>query len=330
MIIVLTPVKNEEWILAQFLAATSLFADCIIIADQNSTDNSREICSKFPKVKLISNINKEYNESERQILLIESARVFFPNEEKIFFALDADEILSADSLNAKGWETIANAPKGTVFRFEKPTIFFDTSKTIRYSDGWPLAFKDDGTQHEPKMIHSTRVPTPKHAEQILIKDIKFLHLCFVRENIQFSKNRFYCAIENVNKIRSLRNRQRMYNKYTSVDYANEGMLESTQQSWFEYYDKNGIELKNFKESQFYWMDFEVLRMFQKYGTNRFFNDSIWHFDWEACRIEALARKIDGIPLQPIICPSIGRIKLTDILFRLLNKIIEMKNKFATK
>ena len=41
-LIVITPVKNESWILEKFLTFTSLWADYIIIADQNSTDNSIE------------------------------------------------------------------------------------------------------------------------------------------------------------------------------------------------------------------------------------------------------------------------------------------------
>ena len=327
MRIVLTPVRNEEWILEKFLIATSLFADFIIIADQNSNDKSREICSRFPKVKLINNVNREFNEAERQILLIETARLLFPNEEKIFFALDADEIISSDSLNAKGWEIIAAAPKGTVFRFEKPTLFFDISKTIRYYDGWPLAFKDDGTDHKALKIHSTRIPTPNNAKQIFISDIKFLHLCFVRKNIQFAKNRFYCVIENINSIRNLRNRQRMYNKYSPTDYSDDGKLEPTQEIWFEYYDNIGIDLRTFEQAEYYWMDFEVLRIFKRYGTHRFFNDSIWHFNWESCRIEAEARNIGEISQEPIIGPSILRIRITDIFFRTLNKIAAIKKKF---
>ena len=54
-IICLTPVRNEAWILKAFLSATSLWADIIIIADQMSTDGSREIARQFPKVKLLEN-----------------------------------------------------------------------------------------------------------------------------------------------------------------------------------------------------------------------------------------------------------------------------------
>ena len=58
-IIVITPVRNEAWVLRAFLEATSLWADYIIIADQMSTDGSREIAKKYPKVVLIDNDNKE-------------------------------------------------------------------------------------------------------------------------------------------------------------------------------------------------------------------------------------------------------------------------------
>jgi glycosyltransferase involved in cell wall biosynthesis len=61
-IVVLTPIKNEEWILERFLSVTSQFADLIIIADQNSTDSSRNICQKYPKVKLIENKSDQYDE----------------------------------------------------------------------------------------------------------------------------------------------------------------------------------------------------------------------------------------------------------------------------
>ena len=43
LLVVLTPVRNEAWVLHAFLKATSLWADHIIIADQMSTDGSRDI-----------------------------------------------------------------------------------------------------------------------------------------------------------------------------------------------------------------------------------------------------------------------------------------------
>ena len=57
-IVVLTPVKNEEWILDNYIQVTSNFADLIIIADQFSSDKSREIASNYDKVLLIKNPKK--------------------------------------------------------------------------------------------------------------------------------------------------------------------------------------------------------------------------------------------------------------------------------
>ena len=62
LIVVLTQVRNDAWVLRAFLEATSLWADYIIIADRMSTDGSREIAQDYPKVILIDNHRIEINE----------------------------------------------------------------------------------------------------------------------------------------------------------------------------------------------------------------------------------------------------------------------------
>lgn len=54
-LVVLTPVRNEAWILPRFLTVTAKLADAIIVLDQNSTDGSVEICQAHPKVHLLRN-----------------------------------------------------------------------------------------------------------------------------------------------------------------------------------------------------------------------------------------------------------------------------------
>src|SRR3954470_6821294 len=91
-IIMLVPVRNEAWILKQFLECASLWADHIIVADQSSEDNSRELAAAFPKVTVIDNPYLEYSEVDRQRLLIAESRRFpLP---RILMAIDADEFLS--------------------------------------------------------------------------------------------------------------------------------------------------------------------------------------------------------------------------------------------
>ena len=73
-VIVLTPVRNEAWILHPFLQVTSLYADHIIVLDQFSDDGSQEICKQYPKVTLLHADSEEYDEAKRQITLIDKAR----------------------------------------------------------------------------------------------------------------------------------------------------------------------------------------------------------------------------------------------------------------
>ena len=52
-IIALVPVRNEAWVLEHSLACWSGFCDVVIVNDQMSTDSTREICRRFPKVVLL-------------------------------------------------------------------------------------------------------------------------------------------------------------------------------------------------------------------------------------------------------------------------------------
>lgn len=325
-IIVLTPIKNEEWILDTFIKSCLFFADHILIADQNSTDKSVEIASKYDKVIVIKNESEDFNEDGRQKLLINKARELF-GLHNFLLALDADEVITSNSLYSSDWDKIKKAALGTVFLFDKPTPLFNLDLALRYCEGFPLGFVDDGSEHSPTQIHSTRIPTPANGSKIFIESISFLHLCFVRENIQFSKNRYYCALEKIKKQRNLRVRRLMYNFFTPNDYIQTGATGVLDNNWYKLYDDKGINLREFKDDDYYYMDFEVLKMFNKYGTKIFFNEPIWHFDWESCRLEGLKRGIEGIPLKPIKSPFKIYTFLIDTFFFFLNFITNTKRKF---
>jgi glycosyltransferase involved in cell wall biosynthesis len=305
-IVVITPVKNEEWILDRFLAVTSQFADHIIIADQNSTDESLAICKNYPKVILIENKSDQFNEGERQILLIQKARELVP-EPKIILALDADEMLAANATKTLGWKLMLKAKPGTVLCFEKLNLYLDTYACIRY-DTSPIGYVDDGAEHKPRPIHSIRIPAPDYATRLCINDVKILHYGLIRPTAKVSKTRMYSVVENVLGTSNVLSRRL---SYASKNSNEELKLELANIEWFTAWEEIGIDMHTIPNQKYYWYDFEVLKYFHKYGWRHFWLEDIWGFNWEACRLYAKSIGMSNIPEHPI--PEQPRI--IDILAR---------------
>ncbi|QLE56089.1 glycosyltransferase family 2 protein [Nostoc sp. TCL26-01] len=312
-IVVITPVKNEAWILDRFLAVTSQFADYIIIADQNSTDGSQEICKKYPKVILIENKSEKFNEAERQLLLIRTARDLIP-EHKILLALDADEILAANATKTQSWQTMLNAKPGTVVYFEKPDLFVTTNQCIRTGILTPLAYVDDGAEHKPQSIHSVRIPVPEYATRLHIHDVKILHYAVTRLDAHASKIRMYSVIENVLGVGNPIARRSRYS--SKQDYLKLGKVETSVHEWFGDWEAQGIDMQTITKQKYYHYDFEVLRYFNKYGVSRFWTEDIWKFDWESCRQYAKSQNMSDIPDYQISKPSLVTSTTLDILSQL--------------
>jgi hypothetical protein len=73
-IICITPVRNERWAIDTFLRTASVWADNIILADQNSGDGSRGAAATNEKVRSIVDSSSNLNEPERRELLMKEAR----------------------------------------------------------------------------------------------------------------------------------------------------------------------------------------------------------------------------------------------------------------
>ncbi|MDZ8049865.1 MAG: glycosyltransferase family 2 protein [Aulosira sp. ZfuVER01] len=298
-IVVITPVKNEAWILERFLSVTSQFADHIIIANQNSTDDTISICKKYPKAILIENKSEKYSEADRQLLLIQTARELI-QEQKIILALDADEILAANAIKTPSWQTMLNAKPGTVIFFEKPDLYLTTKQCIRSGILTPLGYVDDGAEHQPQLIHSVRIPMPEYATRLHIHDIKVLHYALARMDAQASKVRLYGVIENILGISNAISRRYRYS--ASQDYLKLGKLETTPDEWYIGWEEMGIDMHAINKQKYYSYDFEMLQYFHKYGLRRFWREDIWRFDWEACRQYAKSLGMSNIPDYPITKP----------------------------
>ncbi|HVE71580.1 MAG TPA: glycosyltransferase family 2 protein [Thermoanaerobaculia bacterium] len=294
-IVVLTPLRNDAWILRRFLEVTSLFADRIIIADQGSTDGGLEICAEFEKVTVIDNSASGYDEGARQELLIRTARELVPMP-RILIALDADEILTANAMSARGWQAILAAQPGTVLFFERPNLYLSPFTCERRPLDFPGGFVDDDVaEHRARRIHSPRLPLPPGAPHLTLGDVKFLNYALVRPEAQKAKFRMYAALENVMGTRTLWQRRRHY--WSRKVLRASGPLEPTPREWFESWESRGIDMTTIHDTQPYWQDNATLDLLLEHGSRRFWYDDIWQKDWNAFIVQTgrIAR-VDPPPL----------------------------------
>ncbi len=197
--IVMTPVRNEAWVLRAFLTTTSLWADYIIVADQMSTDGSREIYKEFTKVIVIDNKNPEFNEAERQAMLVAKAREVAAGRDTLLWGLDADEIIAANAFETKDWQRIFNSKPGAVFWFNWAITSPDLKHYQVSSYSYPWCFHDDGKEPHGNYVrnmHSMRIPYPADEHDMTyVKDFYVHHLAWVNPYRVAAKRRFYTFID---------------------------------------------------------------------------------------------------------------------------------------
>lgn len=295
--VVLTPVRNEAWILDRFLAVTSRFADRIILADQGSTDDTRAIAARYPKALVIDNDDPGFDEARRQKLLLDRARAEVPGR-KVLLALDADEILAANALEGAGWRTLLATPPGTILCFELVDLYLTTDRCLRHERWRPFGYVDDGAEHQGRPIHSGRVPLPAGAPRLKFNDITMLHYAPLRTSAMAAKLRWYSVVENVlGTCPPVFKRRLRYLNH--IDFTGDGRYEPSRAEWFRGWEAMGIDMHTVSDPEYHWHDIEVLRAFARYGTRKLWLDDVWRFDWDACWRWATAIGAPGIPSGPI-------------------------------
>lgn len=274
-IICLTPIKNESWLLDNFLRAASVWADYIIIADQMSSDGSREIAKKYKKVILIDNNSIDYSEIDRQNILINEARKI--DGPKLLITLDADEFFTPNCQKSFEWKKMLSAPEGTVFQFFWANLCPDM-KNMWSVGPFSWALVDDGkTQHKGSKIHNARIPLPENGNPVLINDIKVMHFQYTSWHRMESKHRWYQCYERINFPQ--KNPIDIFRTYHHMYAIPKNNIKSIPQIWFDDYKKMGIDINLIiKEKKFYW-DEKVLNYFDEFGFNFFRKEFIWNIDW---------------------------------------------------
>lgn len=274
LLIVLTPVFNEAWILPAFLKATSLWADYIIIADQMSTDGSRELYKQFPKVTVIDNPRKEMHQAATRRLLFEEAKKI--EGDKILFTLDADEFLSGNFVETDGWKTIMNSEPGDVFDFKWMNLSDDITKYSTWEPYYWAAHLDDDLlngEFPDNFIHEWRLPWPQHVNhEYIIEDISFIHFARANAARQHNKERFYQVSQTY-----------PLSKYSGVKYYRSYHPHTTEvlfdmpDNAYDYYKAHGVDVLgdiNLSDEGMHYTK-AVLSKFQEKGIRFFRKLDIW-------------------------------------------------------
>ncbi len=274
-IICLTPVKNEAWILDKFLKSASLWADYIIIADQNSTDGSIEIAKKYPKVILVENNSAEFNENQRQKLLINEARKI--GGPKILIALDADEFFTANFQESTEWQMILNSKPGDAFYIKWLNIYSNRKFGWFQESSHVFAIFDDDSPHIGSYIHSERLPVSKNSNKIIITSIFILHLQYIFWKRMESKQRYYQCLEVIKYPE--KHPIDIYRKYNHMYAIPKSIRVTLNKKFFSIYLQNGIDILEKPKGKYFWFDREVLEFFMKYSTKNFSKLGIWGVNW---------------------------------------------------
>ena len=275
-IICVVPVKNESWILKNFIESAQQWADLIIIADHDSRDNSAEIASKYKKVKVVSIADPSLDRGRRRKLLIDEARKV-PGK-RLIFTIDADELISSNWRESSEWQAMLNSPPGTQFEFDWIEIF---PATLEGSAVFcqTAAFIDDDTDYANRgtEIHESRLPRTS-GPKIKLNEIKLLHCDNIDPDRMISKHRWYKCVEYIElgkrpwALCIMYQDTKLKTYYTDIFPLDEKWLSSY--PWLKEY----ISASN-NNGRHYWYDEDVLDYFDRYGVYRFRKLNIWEVDW---------------------------------------------------
>ena len=284
-IIVVMPVKNEEWILENSLKAASLFADHIIVADQNSTDKTPEICKRFDKVIVIQNPNK-FHTSNVRLQLLNAAREFTGHN--AIFSFDADEIPTSHILTNDFKEKLMNLPKGSSISFQWINLWRSLLKYRDDNSVWANSWKHFGFIDDRKSNYTTLNVISDHTSRVplatLEKNNKFdfpkvLHFQFVDWERMLAKQRYYRVAELVQRGKGFLTSIKINFKYYPTKDEGKIFLKDLPGEWIKVWLEKSIKVNEIKKDYFYWQEAESKKFFKQYGTEYFKWLDIWDKDW---------------------------------------------------
>lgn len=277
-IIALMPVKNEEWIIDHTLSALSQFCDHIVVADQFSTDRTREICKNYSKVIIINNNSTSGHSNRIRWELLDVARNFDGNN--LILCVDADEIIPPKLFLGALPSLCEKKNEGKWVEFHwvqlwKSIRFYRNDDSI-WSDIWkPVGWIDDRKlAYENKVVindHTLRIPGKETNPKIRLDTTPLLHFQWVPwEKVQVKQAWYRCS----ELIKSPKTPYIINEKYKhSLDDDSE-RLSPVPKQWLD-----GLNLSDsIKLTEPGWQYNQVEEWFRKFGIDFFEPLQIWHIE----------------------------------------------------
>lgn len=275
--ICLTPCRNEAWVLGTQLSAASVWADRIVVGDQMSDDGTRALVSRFPKAWLLDNPAPGYDEGERHRVVFDGSRTLYPGEKKVLFAIDADELLSANWQTSEEWKTIADLPPGTGIYASWANVNPDFATWWPLGGAFVIGVVDDGRiAHSPGKFHVPRLLPNPNLPRFILQEIRLLHLQYTDPNRSQSKNRAYQVQEwLVKPERPIR----LFRRFNSTLGIRSRDVQPLRREWVEGFAAQGVNWQLIRVDQVYRWDKLVLDAILERGAAFFRKLDIWDIQW---------------------------------------------------
>ena len=274
------PVRNEAWVLEHALTSLSGFCDVVIVSDQGSTDGTRDICRRFPKVVLIE--APKGNEAEQlparaRWRMLDAARGYDGNN--FLWCTDADELVSPalarafiDSSRDRLTPARAVSPRyihlwKSLRRYRDDlSVYGPTWKVMAWMDDRRVDFPRDPNR---RPLHEPRTPVDDGANPLQAPEVPVLHLQFAVWQRNQMKQAWYRALEWIDGRRTAGDINGQYAITFEPLFAK---TTPVPQAWLE-----GVTLPDASiEREPAWHDAEMLKLFDEKGIEFFEPLEIWH------------------------------------------------------
>lgn len=271
-IVALLPVKNELWVLRACLKSLSLFADEIIILDDNSDDDYKDLLSEFSKLVIIrddGSCGNIVNMSAKRKRLLDAGR---QRRGTHFIWLDADEVFS-DNFFGNHVKYINGMIPGQKIMM-KWVFLADGDRYIQkgafsniYKDF--IVFDDESLEFEDKKLSENRTPG-KNVNPLVVRPEEgvVLHLQNLNKDRNDSKQAWYRCLELIEGKRSARRINNTYSITINSQNHKNALIP-------EMFKSNFLSDVDARLSNNDWHIHKIIEFFDKYGIEFFEPLQIW-------------------------------------------------------